>query len=265
MPKELLLALSPETWPTFVLISTRLGGLFLVAPVWSSTSIPRTVRAAMTVLLSLAMLPLVPRPALPDALLALPLLLALELVVGVVIGLSAAVLVSGVAYAGEVVSMQMGIHLGSALSPMPELEVPGIGELNGFLALFIYLAVGGHLVMLRGIADSLQILPPGTFFSMAGGVEEGSRLVGTLFLTALRTAVPVMLILLLSNVGLALLQRAVPNINAMMVAIPLTVLVGLLALTGAVPLVSASIASWMSALDRDVARAIQSLGSDLAR
>ena len=265
MPKELLLALSPETWPTFVLIATRLGGLFLVAPVWSSFSIPRMVRGAMTVLLSLVMLPIAPLVSLPDALPALPLLIGLELVVGVVIGLSAAVLVSGVAYAGEVVSMQMGIHLGNALSPMPELEVPGIGELNGFLALFIYLAVGGHLVMLRGIADSLRLLPPGTLFSMAGGVEEGSRLVGTLFLTALRTAVPVMLILLLSNVGLALLQRAVPNLNAMMVAIPLTVLVGLLALTGAVPLVAASIASWMSALDRDVARAIQSLGSDLAR
>jgi flagellar biosynthetic protein FliR len=74
-----------------------------------------------------------------------------------------------------------------------------------------------------------------------------------------------MLTLLLSNVGLALLQRAIPNLNAMMVAIPLTILVGLLTLLIALPVIGSAIAGWMGGLGADAARALQALGSGAAR
>ena len=261
MPDVLTLALAPDAWPTFALIATRLGGLMLVAPVWSASAIPRLVRVAVTVLLSLLLLPLAPRAALPDSSYLLPLLLALELTVGVVIGLTAAVLVQGITLAGEVISLQMGISLGPALSPAADIQVAGIGEIHGTLALFIYLSVGGHLILLRGVAESLREFPPGTMISMSGGAAQAAALIGMLFLTALRTAAPVMLTLLLTNIGMALLHRAVPNLNTMMVAIPLTVLVGLTALAAALPIVGASIAGWMGSLSHQVDAALQSLGA----
>ena len=260
MPEALTQILAPGRWPTFVMISTRLGGLMMVAPVWSSTSIPRGVRAAVTVLLAAALLPSAGNVVLPDSVLHLPINLALELVIGVVIGLTAAVLVQGVTLAGEVISLQMGISLGPALSPAADIQVPGIGELHGFLASLIYLSVGGHLMLIRGIADSLHALPPGSAISMAGGVDEGVHLLGTLFTTALRAAAPVILTLLLSNVGLAILHRAVPNLNAMMVALPLTILVGLLALGAALPIVGSSIAGWMGSLPHAIESTLAGLG-----
>lgn len=261
MPSVLTLALAPDAWPTFALIATRLGGLMMVAPVWSAATIPRLVRTAVTVLLSLLLLPLAPRAALPDSSYLLPLLLALEFTVGVVIGLTAAVLVQGIALAGEVISLQMGISLGPALAPTADLQVAGIGELHGTLALFIYLSLGGHLVLLHGVAESLRECPPGMMISMSGGATQAASLIGTLFLTALRAAAPVMLTLLLTNVAMALLHRAVPHLNTMMVALPLTVLVGLAVLGAALPIVGTSIAGWMGALPQQVDAALESLGA----
>jgi len=46
-----------QDWPTFVLVSARLSGLFLAAPLWSMTGVPKTVRSAAVVLLSVVLLP----------------------------------------------------------------------------------------------------------------------------------------------------------------------------------------------------------------
>ena len=168
----------------------------------------------------------------------------MEVLIGVAIGLTAAVIVQGVAYAGEVVAMQMGLALGPALSPMPDLEVSGVGQIKGLLALLIYLAVGGHLMLLRGLAESLRSVPPGA----PVGLDSGSGcilLFGSLFSTAIRTAAPVMVALLLTNAALAILNRAVPQMNAMMVLVPLSIGVGLIMLGAALPFLANDIGGWM--------------------
>ena len=248
-----LALLDPGAWPTFVFVTARLTGLMLTAPLWSMTAMPRTVRAAVTVVLALLLTPLAPRVTLPDQLLELPMPLALELVLGIGIGLAAAVLVQGASLAGEVISLQMGLSLGPALASVPELEVPSVGQLQSLLALFIYVAVGGHLVLLRGLAESLHTLPPASALDLAGGADLAARLGGALFTSALGAAAPVMVTLLLVNVALAILARAVPQLNAMMVSLPLTIGVGLLMLGLALPLLAAAVAGWMHGLPAGVA------------
>jgi len=232
--------MAPGRWPAFVLISARLSGLMLVAPLWSMTSLPRLARAAITVLLSAMLLSSVPETRLPDELLALPLPFAMELVVGLVIGLTAAILVHGVALAGEVISLQMGLSLAPQLAPMPDLQVSGVGLIQSNLALLIYVGIGGHLVLLRGLADSLQTLPPGSPMDLSGG-RDAALAMGGLFRCAVRTAAPMMVTLLLANLALAFLSRAVPQINTMMVSFPVSIGIGLLMIGAALPFVASSI------------------------
>ena len=60
MPDFLGEILAPGRWPVFVLISARLSGLMLTAPLWSMTNLPRLARAAITVLLAIVLMPSVP-------------------------------------------------------------------------------------------------------------------------------------------------------------------------------------------------------------
>jgi flagellar biosynthesis protein FliR len=243
--------LAPGRWPAFVLVSARLSGLMLTAPLWSMTNLPRLARAAITVLLAVMLLPSVPATRLPDEMLALPLPLALELVVGLVIGLTAAILVQGVALAGEVISLQMGLSLAPQLAPMPDLQVSGVGLILSNLVVLIYVGIGGHLMLLRGLADSLRTLPPGLPMDLAGG-RDAAVAVGGMFRCAVSAAAPVMVTLLIAEVTIALLSRAVPQINAMMISFPVSIGVGLVMTGAALPFVAASIEGWMHQLPGSV-------------
>ncbi|MFO1200841.1 MAG: flagellar biosynthetic protein FliR, partial [Burkholderiaceae bacterium] len=212
VPDFLATALTPERWPTFALVTARIGGLMLTAPGWSGTSLPRLVRTALTVVLAALLLPCAPVAKLPDQVLDIPLPMAAEMAIGLIIGMVAAVLVQAVSLAGEVMSMQMGLSIAPSYSPIPELQVSGIGPLTSMLALLLYFMIGGHLVLLRGLADSLQTLPPGGGIAFGAGETASIALAGKIFSYAVSAAAPVMVALLLTNVALGILSRAVPQL-----------------------------------------------------
>lgn len=251
-------ALAPDRWPALVLITARLTGLMFTGPLWSMSALPRSARAAITVVLALALLPLVPTVPPMNRLLDLPVPLAMELVIGLAIGMTAAVIVQGVALAGETLSMQMGLSLSPTLAPMPDIQLSGIGNLQTFVALLVYVSVGGHLMLLEGLAGSLRTLPPGTGIDLAEGGRSAALMLGTVYGAAIRAAAPVMVTLLLTNVALALMSRAVPQLNAMMVSLPITMALGLLMVGISLPIVAATIGGWMVALPAAVAQVVQS-------
>ncbi len=252
MPDYFAQAFSPERWPIFVLISARVGGLMLSAPLWSMSALPGRARSALTVLLTLLLLPLAPQVAIPEQILDIPLPMVMELLVGLAIGLTAAVLVQGVALAGEVLSLQMSLSLGPVLAPMPDVQVSGLGQLKTFFALLLYVTVGGHTMLLQGLAGSLRQLPPGMPMSLDAGAIGATAVMGTVFTVAARAAGPIMVALLITNVALAILSRAVPQLNAMMVAFPITISVGLVMFGISLDLLGASIMGWMVRLPGDV-------------
>jgi flagellar biosynthetic protein FliR len=252
-------ALVPERWPTFVLVTGRIGGLMLTAPGWSGTTMPATIRTAVTVVLALVLLPIAPATPLPQQVLELPLPMAAEIGIGIVIGLSAAVLVQAVGLAGEVVSMQMGLNIAPSLAPVPEMQVVGLGQLSTLLAILIYLVLGGHLMLIRALGDSLKLLPPGAGMAFTAGGPAAAALAGQLFSCAASAAGPVMAALLLTNIALAILSRAVPQINAMTVSFPITIGVGLLMFAVSLPNVSSVVARWVQDLPAGVQGLLVSL------
>jgi flagellar biosynthetic protein FliR len=189
----------------------------------------------------------------PEQVLELPVPLAMEMLLGLAIGLVAAVVVHGAALAGELVSLQMGLSLGPALAPLPDFENSGVSQLQSLLALSIYVGVGGHLMLLRGVADSLQTLPPGAPIALDQGAAAVTAMVGAVFTSAVRTGAPVIVTLLVTNVALAILSRAVPQLNAMMVSFPLTIAIGLIMVGAALPMAAGTLDGWMRDLPLRVA------------
>lgn len=256
IPDILQHVFAPERWPAFALLTARLTGLMFVAPLWSMSSLPRAARAAMTVALAAVLLPAAPAAPLSEHVLDLPVPVAMEMLIGLVIGLTASVVVQGAALAGEVAAVQMGLNIGPALTPMPDVQQSGVGQLQSMLALFVYVAVGGHLMLLRGLADSLQTLPLGAPIDLTRGAALTVMLPSALFSCALSAAAPVMVTLLLVNIAMAILSRAVPQLNAMMVSFPLTIGVGLVMTGLSLPVVAGVIASWMERLPDTVTRVL---------
>lgn len=256
MNTALLELLAPIEWPLFALVSARVVGLLLVAPLWSMQAIPSRVRAAMAVVMSLALLPTAGQVTAPFTG-PLPILaLVNELLLGLAIGFTAAVFMYGLTVAAEVLSLQMGLSLGAAFGGTSEMGAPGVGQLYGQFTLVLFASLGGHVILLSGVAASLIAIPPGQPLDFSAGAWSLVALGGTVFSVAIRVAAPVMVALLVTNLALAVLNRAVPQLNTMMVAVPITVAVGLITIGGTLALVGGEVTRWIAGLDDSMLRVI---------
>lgn len=257
MSPALLQLIGIGDWPAFVLISARVAGLFLAAPLWSTIGLPRSIRGAAAVLLSVVLIPAVlPVAPLPDDMVGSAVILASETLLGVAIGMTGALFMHGVMVAGEVASLQMGLSLGQALGALPEGATVGVGQLKGYFASLMYLSLGGPLTLYQALAASFRAVPPG---QAALGVDGGRVVVdlaGTVFSGGIRAAAPVIVALLLANVALAILGKAVPQLNVMMLAFPVTIAIGLVALGASLPFLAAYLGGQIDALPAMLGRTI---------
>ena len=211
-------------------------------------AVPRTIRGAFAVVLTMVLLPTVSPPMLPADVLMLPILLGSELLLGVAIGLTAALFVYAAQVAAEVIAVQMGLSIASLLMPTASGSPPGIAELQHLMALAIYVTLGGHLLLIQGLSNSLQVIKPGVVIDLAKGGSTLVAVVGGLFPTAVRVAAPVMVALVLTNIALAILGKAVPQLNILMLAFPITIGVGLLVFGAALPFLGSLVVEWVESI-----------------
>ena len=262
---SLVQALAPAHWPTLALVSGRMVGLMLAAPLWSFAGMPRSIRGAMIIVFTVTVLPTVHETPLPPDYMGLVLPIASELLLGLAIGLVGAVFTAGMGLAGEVATLQMGLNLGPSFSPMSDASVTGLGDLKTMLAIAIYATLGGHLILLGGVAESLQTIPPGTALDFGEGGRAVVALGGTVFSVAVRAAAPIIAALLLANLGLAILSRAVPQLNAMAVGFPITIGLGFLVFGASLPYTGPFIGRWVGGVHASVGGIVQAFSLPAGR
>jgi flagellar biosynthetic protein FliR len=237
--------LAPGSWPAFVLITARLSGLMLLSPFWSMVVVPRSVKGAIVVVLAAIMTPLTAKPPFPDQVLGLPIPLMMEFTIGLAIGVVAAVVSHAMMLASEVVAFQTGLSLGQILTPNIELGGPALGQIYGLFGLAVFVATGGPTMMLEAIARSLVEYPPGTPVSFAEGPVAALTLTGAVFGYAVQIAAPIMVALTITNIAMAILSRAVPQLNAMAMSFSVTLGVGLVVLGLSLPLLTRLLGRWI--------------------
>ncbi|MFN8651595.1 MAG: flagellar biosynthetic protein FliR [Gemmatimonadales bacterium] len=257
MTPQLLQLFGIGDGPAFVLVSARVAGFFLAVPLWSTIGLPKSIRSAAAVLLTVILIPAVtPVAPIPDDMVAMSLILAGETLMGLAIGLTGAMFLHGITVAGEVASLQMGLSLGQAIGAVPEGSTVGVGQLKGYFASLIYLSLGGHLTLYSALAASFTAVPPGKAVLGIDGARMVAELAGTVFSSGVRAAAPIMVALLLANVALAILGKAVPQLNVMMMAFPVTISLGLIAFGATLPFLAAYIGGQVDALPELLGRTI---------
>jgi flagellar biosynthetic protein FliR len=242
---------APGAAVTAVLVSLRLTGLVLIAPVFSAQTVPVMVRTTLIVLLTILIQP-VAFANLHGAPELTPATAIGELVVGFAIGLGAALLVGAAEGAGDLLATQIGLSGASVLDPLNNASTP---VLSSFLSLFtvtVLLALNVHLGMLEALATSLRAIPVGSALDLPSGLSALLSLGSSLFVVGLRFAAPVVATVMIGNVALAVLSRAAPQLNILSVAFPLQIGLGLFALGIAVPFIAGALADWPTHYDHQL-------------
>jgi flagellar biosynthetic protein FliR len=255
---------APGTPQVLALFGARVGGLVLVAPVFSAKSVPVMVRTGLVVLLAVLL-----EPVAASSLTSIPALtpgaVASETLVGFALGLGAAILVGAADTAGEFLAMQIGLSGAAVLNPLSNEQGPALGMLMNMFAVALLLSLDAHLVMLDALAASVREVPVGVPLDLRAGLGAMVSTGAALFSLGLRFAAPVIAAVLLGNVALAVLGRAAPQLNILGVAFPVQIAIGLFTLAASLPFIATWFTGWQSAYVTMLSHVMGALTLPLAR
>jgi flagellar biosynthetic protein FliR len=199
----------------FTLVLARTGGLVMTAPVFSSLGLPRQVRAYLAVALALIVTPAYVSTSLPPvaSLAAYARLLANEALIGLLLGLGVNVLFAGILVAGQIVSQLSGLSLADVFNPGFEESSPVFSQLFYFLALAVFIAIGGHRILTEALLETFAWAPPGHAMLGDTYVDALVELMSQSFVLGVRAAAPLLIALSLSTLVLGLVSRTLPQLN----------------------------------------------------
>jgi len=222
----------------FFLVLTRISGIFMIAPFFGSLNIPVYLRACTTIAMALVLFPVIDQlgaAPLPPTLLGYMLSIITELIIGWLIGFVAYLTFVAINMAGKLMDMQVGFAVVNVLDPTSGQQIPLIGSFLYNLGLIVFLVSNSHHIIIAALFESFHLVPVlGASFDLSL-TNIIADLTGGIFVTGLKIALPVLFAILLTDVGLGILARTMPQMNIFVVGIPAKIIIGLFVLSIALP------------------------------
>jgi len=256
-----------ERFGHFVLVFFRVAGMMTIMPIFGSVFLPQRFKAGLSLVLAIVIwtsAQVVPfgtpePPPLPDQpqkpsrvwLVKLPAARALssvgdfisaalgEAAIGILLGLGASMIFSGMQLCGQILGFQMGISLANVIDPVNNTQVSLLSSFYFYFGTFVFLMMDGHLILVDAIRDAFRVIPLAGFT----GEAVNGNLVGICwnmlsysFVLGIRLAAPAMLTLFITEVGMGFINRTVPQIHLLTAGAPVRMLLGFIVMAISLPL-----------------------------
>jgi flagellar biosynthetic protein FliR len=208
------------------ILLVRPGALLMMAPGFGGQQVPVPARIGLTVLLALALAPAVTLPEGPNA--SIVITVFREVAIGLSLGLAARALIAGAELAGHLCSQQIGFSYAATINPEGGARNGVLASLYGMLAVFTWLGIGGHHLLLRALHASYEGLPIGAGHVDASLLESVRQVMGLVFTVGIRLASPLVAVLLLVEIAVGLISRAAPALSFYVIGDPVRLAVGLI-------------------------------------
>jgi flagellar biosynthesis protein FliR len=217
------LAVPTAELTALLLASVRAAAWLVISPPFNSRSLPPQIKALLSVGIALPVVPsLVPRvPALDTA--GLVVSLVEQVVLGTGLGFLTAMLFAAVQAAGNLIDLFGGFSVAFAFDPLGASGSSGGGVFGRFysvLATTILFATDGHQLVLRGFTTSYKALPLDGTLSLHNLQHLVTTGVTEMFLASIQIAGPLIAVLFCTDIGLGLLSRVAPALNAFALGFP---------------------------------------------
>ena len=225
------IAILPEISAVFMLVFARVGTLVMLMPGIGERFVFSRARLSLAFFIALMMVPMA-RPLLtlpPDIPGVIGLLLG-EILIGLVIGICARFIMAALQTAGVLLAQAMGLGAATTFDPTGGQQNPSIGNLLTMLGITLILTSDLHHVAIVAIHESYRILPPGGIPEIGDVMMLAVRSASQGFALAVQISAPFIVFGLLFNLGLGVLARMMPQLQVFFLAVPASILGGMLVL-----------------------------------
>jgi len=225
-----IIDISPDQWKIFLLVLTRVSVVLFLFPIFGTQVLPGLVKAGLSLVISLGLYTVVKVDPLyfPDSIVGFTVFMVSELIIGAILGLSVRMFLSAVQLAGQLISFQMGFAMINVIDPQTGGQVSILDEIGYWMVLLVFLLLGGHHIMIYALAESFQLIDMGMISLKKELLMKFLTLSSDIFIISLKIGAPAIVALLFVSTAFGLSAKFSPQMNIMIAAFPIQIVVGLL-------------------------------------
>jgi flagellar biosynthetic protein FliR len=233
-------------------VGVRIGMLMVFAPFFSSLAVPARVKVGFTVALTALLYPVYAPHALDFNGLDWCRVVAGEVMVGLLLGLTLSFVFEGAEVAGQILGFQLGYSLVNVIDPQTQVDTPVLSIFHQLVVTLLFLQLGVHRWLLRGLAKSFEYLPPGVPNATPAATEGLWHAAAAMLVIAVQIAAPALIATMLADLVLGLIGKASPQLPVLFMGLSIKALVGFLVLAGA-------LRYWPPLMERYFLRSLQTM------
>ncbi|XGC80370.1 flagellar biosynthetic protein FliR [Bdellovibrio bacteriovorus] len=213
----------------FALILLRMIAYVFSSAVFGSPTVNTPVKVLLSIVLSILLFPLVKMGNVDYALISNDIIgLAIrEMIIGLSLGFLTRLFFFVVTMTGDLVSMSVGLSASQLYNPMLGSHGNTIDQFYSTVGTLVFLAINGHHMLISAIAQSYDIVPVASMNLNLTAFADVAMYGQTAMIMAIKMCAPVLVTILLVNLAMGILGRAVPQINVLVTSMPVTILLGM--------------------------------------
>jgi flagellar biosynthetic protein FliR len=229
----------------FALLTIRMMAFIFSSAIFGQSNVNMQMKVLFSLSLSFVFFPFAHKYALAYQEDVLILHVIREVAVGLVLGFATKIFFLTVSMVGELLSSQVGLSSSQLLNPALGSHSTSMEQFYVLIASILFLYLNGHHVFIIGINESVKVIPIGGLTFKTGSLAETAMLGSKLLEMAVRFCAPVLVTTLIANIAMAIVSRAVPQINVLVTSMPVTIMLGLGVMIITMPLIVQSMGQLM--------------------
>ncbi len=220
-----------NNFETILLIFARIGGAIYLIPIFSGNNIPRSVKISFSFIIAVLIFStgIVSYVDFNNSAIGYIFLLTKEIVTGIILSFIVFMFFSIFYFAGQMLDYQLGFSMVSVFDPLTQIQAPITGNMIYYVCSILLIQSGGLNAILLAIFESYETMPIGSANLIGNeGIANYFVLLSSYFIEAgLKIAAPIMGTVIMIDVSLGILVKALPQMNVFVVGMPIKVLIGL--------------------------------------
>jgi flagellar biosynthesis protein FliR/FlhB len=220
-------------------IFLRMLTFFIIVPIFFPKGTPNIMKVCLAGITAFILLPAV-NPINIGAISSnymLFIYLANEIITGLFLGYATNLVFILIRMAGQLIDMQMGLSMLSMLDPNSNTNATLMERLLYWVSLIVFFLIDGHHMLIRAMTESFKVVNTGSSILYDDTIMLVVSNFTHFFMIALKIAIPLVLIIIITDLTLGLVARTVPQLNVMILGLPIKIVVGLTCLSLALPII----------------------------
>jgi flagellar biosynthetic protein FliR len=214
----------------FYLILIRISIIFQMLPFFNSRVVPILVKAGLSVIMTIILFPVINISIVefPHTTFGMMRLILSEFIVGIILGLLVMIFFEGVRMMGQMVGFQTGFAITNILDPQSGSQISILSNMAYLVAMMFFLLLNGHYILLNAVRESFEVIPVGSLKLNGSMFDKMISMYGEMFVIAVKIGAPAIAALLFTNLAFGLITKLIPQMNIMIVAFPIQIIIGLI-------------------------------------